>query len=54
MEEAKTEEPRFKCACCGMAVIVLDGEIIRACPHTDAAVTADCTATAYGESKLEN
>lgn len=47
------EEPKYKCAECGIAVIILDGEIIRPCPHKDAAVTADCSAVVYGESKLE-
>lgn len=49
-EEVK-QEPRFKCSACGLGVIVLDGKIIRACIHEDAAVSADCTATVYGESK---
>lgn len=38
----------YRCAQCGMAVIVLDGEIIRAC-HCNAAVVADATATMHGQ-----
>lgn len=47
MEE---ETPRYTCKECGMAVIVHEGHIIRACPHDDAAVLAACSATATGES----
>lgn len=44
------EEPRFTCSECGVAVIVFDGVIHRPCEHKEAAVLADCSATATGES----
>ena len=38
----------YTCAACGKAVIVLNGEIIRACLHTDAAVHANASAVVKG------
>jgi hypothetical protein len=44
----------YTCAECQTPVIVLDGQIIRACPHEEAVVIADVSATATGESNLSN
>ncbi|CAB4151199.1 hypothetical protein UFOVP591_5 [uncultured Caudovirales phage] len=52
MEEQKKPEPRYHCKECGVAVIVLNGQVIRPCEHKEAGVTADCSATCYGESKV--
>lgn len=41
----------YECAECGMAVIVNDGVIIRACDHTDSPVIAVMEAVATGESE---
>lgn len=38
----------YRCGECNLAVIVADGQIIRACTHTDAAVVADLAATMKG------
>ncbi len=48
------EQPKYTCKECGIAVILIDGKIIRPCKHTDAGVIADMSATAYGRSKLED
>lgn len=50
----KKEEPRYKCAECGIAVIVLGEEIFRPCTHKDSGVTAECIAECYGDSDLVN
>jgi len=47
------EESGYICKECGMAVIVLDGNIIRACPHEGSTVVAKMSGTVTGESKLE-
>ena len=44
----------YKCSECGLGVIVIpatentEAKLIRACPHTEASVIADMTATASG------
>jgi ribosomal protein L37AE/L43A len=42
----------YTCKECGMAVIVRNGEVIRACSHKGT-VIAGMSAVATGESKLE-
>ena len=46
--EPAPEKPRYACATCGMAVIVIGESVIRACPHADSGVTANMEAVAYG------
>ncbi len=38
----------YRCAECNLAVIVADGEIIRGCLHTEAAVIAEASAQCAG------
>jgi hypothetical protein len=38
----------YRCAECNLAVIVADGQIIRACPHPDAAVIAEASSVLKG------
>lgn len=53
MEEKKKEEkPRYRCAVCNVPVVYFSGELFRPCEHKHAAVTADCSATCTGESKV--
>jgi hypothetical protein len=47
------DTPTHRCAECGTAVIILEGEIIRACPHEEAAVIAEMEAVAYGVGSME-
>lgn len=42
----------YRCAACQKRVAVVDGQIIRACPHSEAGVTADLTATVYAQGGL--
>jgi len=42
-----------KCAECGEEVKVEGDVITRTCEHTEAAITADMEAVAYGKSSLE-
>jgi hypothetical protein len=42
----------YTCTECAMPVIMLDGNIIRACEHKEAGVAAEMSATCYGESEL--
>ena len=44
----------YTCSECKTPVIVIEGEVIRACPHSEAAVIADISATATGESNVDN
>lgn len=48
--EEKKESPRYRCAECGVAVIIFNGVIHRPCPHKEAGVTAECSVTCRGES----
>lgn len=41
---------KYKCSECGIATVVIEGQIIRPCNHNTAAVIADISATAYGVS----
>ena len=43
----------YKCSECGADVVVTDGEMKRACGHSDAGVIAEISAVAYGESSLK-
>lgn len=55
MSEETTQEeqaPRFKCAECGQAVIVFEGEVHRICGHSEAGVTAECSAICYGDASM--
>ena len=49
--EEKKEEPRYRCAECGVAVIIYDDGIHRPCDHKEAAITAACSVTCRGESR---
>ena len=49
----------YKCSECGLGVIVIpattentEAKLIRACPHTEASVVADMTATASGMASV--
>lgn len=42
----------YKCSECGVDVIVYDGIIHRPCEHKEAAVIAECSATATGECEV--
>ena len=48
----------YKCSECGLGVIVIqatentEAKIIRACPHTEASITADMIATANGSATV--
>lgn len=42
----------YRCAMCGWRVAVVAGQILRACGHAEAGVTAGLTATVYSESKV--
>lgn len=48
--------PQFqhRCGKCSRPVIISGGEIVRACGHDDAGVTADISAVAYGKSHCIN
>jgi hypothetical protein len=46
------ESIEYKCAECEMAVILHEGNVIRACPHKEAGVTASLSATCYGEAEV--
>ncbi len=43
----------YKCSECGLGVIIIGEEIIRACTHEDAPIIADMQAVANGKSKIE-
>lgn len=47
------KEPMYQCAECKRAVIILNGEIIRACEHAEAGVLANLSAIVVGQSKLD-
>jgi hypothetical protein len=46
----------YKCSKCGLGVIIIpatkeeETKIIRACPHEDASIVADMTATVSGQA----
>jgi hypothetical protein len=44
----------YKCSECETPIIVIEGQVVRACPHQEAVVIADISATATGESDLNN
>lgn len=44
--------PKYSCAECGKPVIVMEGQIMRACPHPTASVVASMTAVVYGEADV--
>lgn len=47
------ETPGYYCSDCGVEVEVLrDGQIVRACGHSDSTVTLQMQATAYGVGRL--
>lgn len=50
--KSKSEPIVYTCAACRTRVAVVDGHIIRVCPHSDAAVLADLKAVATGVSQL--
>ena len=44
--------PQYTCKQCGKPVVVMEGEIIRACPHPTASVIASVSAVVYGEADM--
>ena len=52
--ETAIQQSSHRCAVCNRAVIILGGEIIRACLHDDAGVIAEMQAVAYGRSHFSN
>ena len=44
----------YYCKECGKAVIILNGKIIRACPHDKATVVASMSGTVKGVGRAEN
>jgi len=47
------EQIKYTCAACGVRAVVVDGKVIRPCPHDTAAVHAHLSATATGECKVD-
>lgn len=41
----------YECSVCKAVVVIVEGAIVRQCPHSDAPVVLQLTATATGESK---
>lgn len=46
-------EPLYRCAECGLAVIVIGEHVIRGCKHEDATVVAQVTATVRAHGGLQ-